>query len=69
MSLCAGRPTVNTKFSTRTAVLVGDFLFAQSSYFLAHLDNSEVRACGSLQAQQRRIVASGALAARPWTCC
>lgn len=41
-SLCAGRPTVNKKFSTKTAVLVGDFLFAQSSYLLAHLDNSEV---------------------------
>lgn len=30
-------------FGTRVAVLAGDFLFAQSSWFLANLDNMEVR--------------------------
>lgn len=39
----AGAPTVNKKFGTKVAVLVGDFLFAQSSWFLAQLDNLEVR--------------------------
>jgi len=33
---------VHTVYGTRTAVLVGDFLFAQSSWFLANLDNLEV---------------------------
>ena len=41
--LDAGAPTVNKKFGTKVAVLVGDFLFAQSSWFLAQLDNLEVR--------------------------
>ena len=40
--LFAGAPTVNKKFGTKVAVLVGDFLFAQSSWFLAKLDNLEV---------------------------
>ena len=40
--LDAGAPTVNKKFGTKVAVLVGDFLFAQSSWFLAQLDNLEV---------------------------
>ena len=38
-----GRETVNSLFGTRVAVLAGDFLFAQSSWFLANLDNLEVR--------------------------
>ena len=29
-------------YGTRVAVLVGDFLFAQSSWYLANLDNLEV---------------------------
>lgn len=29
-------------YGTRVAVLAGDFLFAQSSWFLANLDNLEV---------------------------
>jgi all-trans-nonaprenyl-diphosphate synthase len=33
---------VHTVFGTRVAVLVGDYLFAQSSWFLANLDNLEV---------------------------
>lgn len=33
---------MNRKFGTKVAVLVGDFLFAQSSWFLAKLDNLEV---------------------------
>lgn len=37
-----GLPTVNSYFSNRVAVLAGDFLFAQSSWYLAHLDNLEV---------------------------
>ena len=41
-SFCLGAPTVNKRFGTKVAVLVGDFLFAQSSWFLAQLDNLEV---------------------------
>lgn len=37
-----GKKTVNSLYGTRVAVLVGDFLFAQSSWFLANLDNLEV---------------------------
>jgi all-trans-nonaprenyl-diphosphate synthase len=37
-----GAATVNAAYGTRVAVLVGDFLFAQSSWFLANLDNLEV---------------------------
>ena len=32
-------PTVNSLFDNRVAVLAGDFLFAQSSWYLANLDN------------------------------
>ena len=39
----AGKMTVNTRFGTKVAVLAGDFLFAQSSWFLANLDNLEVK--------------------------
>ncbi len=35
-------PTVNNIFGNRIAVLAGDFLFAQSSWYLANLDNLEV---------------------------
>mmetsp|Transcript_2004 Transcript_2004/g.5908 ORF Transcript_2004/g.5908 Transcript_2004/m.5908 type:complete len:431 (+) Transcript_2004:217-1509(+) len=41
-SLRRGADTVNSLYGTRVAVLVGDFLFAQSSWFLANLDNLEV---------------------------
>ena len=41
--LCAGKTTVNSLYGTRVAVLAGDFLFAQSSWYLANLDNLEVR--------------------------
>lgn len=34
--------TVNSLFGDRIAVLAGDFLFAQSSWYLANLDNLEV---------------------------
>jgi all-trans-nonaprenyl-diphosphate synthase len=37
-----GLPTVNSAFGNRIAVLAGDFLFAQSSWYLANLDNLEV---------------------------
>jgi geranylgeranyl pyrophosphate synthase len=40
---CAGKETVNSMYGTRTAVLAGDFLFAESSAGLARLDNLEVR--------------------------
>nr|YP_010197197.1 prenyl transferase [Crassiphycus crassissimus]UAD85001.1 prenyl transferase [Crassiphycus crassissimus]UAD85204.1 prenyl transferase [Crassiphycus crassissimus] len=42
---CATRRGVNTvhnAFSTKVAVLAGDFLFAQSSWYLANLNNLEV---------------------------
>jgi all-trans-nonaprenyl-diphosphate synthase len=37
-----GIPTVHTSFSNRVAVLAGDYLFAQSSWYLANLDNLAV---------------------------
>nr|UNJ15785.1 prenyl transferase [Cyanidioschyzonaceae sp. 2] len=37
-----GIDTVNTRFSNRIAVLAGDFLFAQSSWYLANLNHLQV---------------------------
>ena len=37
-----GVPTVHSNFGNRVAVLAGDFLFAQSSWHLANLDNLTV---------------------------
>ena len=37
-----GIPTVHSSFGSRVAVLAGDFLFAQSSWYLANLDNLQV---------------------------
>ena len=37
-----GVSTVHSLFSNRIAILAGDFLFAQSSWYLANLDNLEV---------------------------
>nr|YP_010952234.1 pyruvate dehydrogenase E1 component beta subunit [Gloiopeltis furcata]WMP13903.1 pyruvate dehydrogenase E1 component beta subunit [Gloiopeltis furcata] len=37
-----GVDTVHSTFGTKTAVLAGDFLFAQSSWYLANLNNLEV---------------------------
>jgi all-trans-nonaprenyl-diphosphate synthase len=37
-----GVPTVHSTFGNRIAVLAGDFLFAQSSWYLANLDNLTV---------------------------
>jgi all-trans-nonaprenyl-diphosphate synthase len=37
-----GIETVHSRFTNRVAVLAGDFLFAQSSWYLANLDNLEV---------------------------
>jgi all-trans-nonaprenyl-diphosphate synthase len=37
-----GMPTVNNSFGNRIAVLAGDFLFAQASWYLANLDDLEV---------------------------
>lgn len=41
-SVRRGKATINTIYGTRVAVLAGDFLFAQSSWHLANLDNLEV---------------------------
>ena len=41
-SLRRGVPTVHSNFNNRIAVLAGDFLFAQSSWHLANLDNLRV---------------------------
>lgn len=40
--MVAGKDTIHTVFGTRVAVLAGDFMFAQSSWYLANLDNLEV---------------------------
>lgn len=37
-----GVPTVHSSFGNRIAVLAGDFLFAQSSWYLANLNNLDV---------------------------
>jgi len=37
-----GKETIHTLYGARVAILAGDFLFAQSSWFLANLDNLEV---------------------------
>lgn len=37
-----GVPTVHSSFGSRIAVLAGDFLFAQSSWYLANLNNLDV---------------------------
>lgn len=37
-----GVPTVHSLFGNRVAILAGDFLFAQSSWYLANLDNLQV---------------------------
>lgn len=41
---------MNSRFGTKVAVLAGDFLFAQSSWFLANLDNLEVSLTNFLKA-------------------
>lgn len=41
-TLRRGIPTVNASFGSRIAVLAGDFLFAQASWYLANLDNLTV---------------------------
>jgi all-trans-nonaprenyl-diphosphate synthase len=38
----AGKATINSTYGTRVAVLAGDYLFAQSSWALANLENIEV---------------------------
>lgn len=37
-----GMPAVHSRFGTQVAVLAGDFMFAQSSWYLANLENLEV---------------------------
>lgn len=43
-NLCVmtGKETVHELFGTRVAVLAGDFMFAQASWYLANLENLEV---------------------------
>lgn len=41
-SVRRGVPTVHSSFGNRIAVLAGDFLFAQASWYLANLDNLRV---------------------------
>ncbi|MBE9077931.1 solanesyl diphosphate synthase [Romeria aff. gracilis LEGE 07310] len=41
-ALRRGVPTVHSSFGNRVAILAGDFLFAQSSWYLANLDNLAV---------------------------
>lgn len=41
-SLIIGKETVHQLYGTRVAVLAGDFMFAQSSWYLANLENIEV---------------------------
>eukprot|EP00798_Chlamydomonas_sp_ICE-L_P017881 gene17881-24272_t len=41
-SIRRGAATINSTYGTRIAVLAGDYLFAQSSWYLANLDNLEV---------------------------
>jgi all-trans-nonaprenyl-diphosphate synthase len=41
-TLRRGIPTVHASFGSRVAVLAGDFLFAQASWYLANLDNLTV---------------------------
>ncbi|KAK4398268.1 Solanesyl diphosphate synthase 1, chloroplastic [Sesamum angolense] len=38
----SGKETVHQLYGTRVAVLAGDFMFAQSSWYLANLENLEV---------------------------
>lgn len=40
--LYVGKETVHQIYGTRVAVLAGDFMFAQSSWYLANLENLEV---------------------------
>ncbi|CAN6328853.1 unnamed protein product [Urochloa humidicola] len=46
-----GKETIHQLYGTRVAVLAGDFMFAQSSWFLANLENIEVIKLISQQAQ------------------
>ena len=48
-----GKSTVNDMYGSRIAVLTGDYLFAQSSWGLANLDNLEVIKLISQVGQQR----------------
>ncbi|KAK9132551.1 hypothetical protein Scep_012079 [Stephania cephalantha] len=41
-SIRRGKETIHQLFGTRVAVLAGDFMFAQSSWYLANLENIEV---------------------------
>jgi geranylgeranyl pyrophosphate synthase len=51
--------TVNSRFGTKVAVLAGDFLFAQSSWFLANLDNLEVSTALSVSCVLAVLSSSG----------
>lgn len=61
-----GAATVNSLYGTRIAVLAGDFLFAQSSWFLANLDNLEVSAAGARLARFGGLFSWSFLTGAPW---
>jgi geranylgeranyl pyrophosphate synthase len=56
-----GKETINSTYGTRVAVLAGDYLFAQSSWFLANLENIEVGERG----QRHACLPACALASAP----
>lgn len=39
---CIGKETIHQIYGTRIAVLAGDYMFAQSSWYLANLENLDV---------------------------
>jgi all-trans-nonaprenyl-diphosphate synthase len=61
----AGKTTVNSLYGSRVAVLVGDYLFAQSSWFLANLDNLEARPRPASRAVSAPPVERAALSGGP----
>ena len=64
---CAGQPTVNKTHGNQRAVLVGDFLFARSSYLLAHLEDNEARHL--VPSLQRLVSVTGSWHKWTYGCC
>jgi all-trans-nonaprenyl-diphosphate synthase len=56
-SVRRGKQTINNLYGTRVAVLAGDFLFAQSSWLIANLENMEV---GRVRAHALGVCAAAA---------
>ena len=58
---------MNSLYGTRVAVLAGDFLFAQSSWFLANLNNLEViKLISQVRPAAFRVPGGGSTRAVPW---